>query len=110
MQLREYALRVNCTPKFQTASPNDETHCIVVMDCEQPVDELIIPMEIHCVSSYFPTFKPTIEQYESCERVFTMTAESPEWNPDNPMYAEQEAALLDSNGKLKKIGARGIMS
>jgi hypothetical protein len=91
--LREYGLLVHETPKFQTENPTDETHCIIVMDCELPADELIIPLEIHRINSYFPTFKPTVQQYKSCERVFTMTAESPEWNPSDMKYAEQEAAL-----------------
>jgi hypothetical protein len=106
IQMREYGVIVNCTPKFQDPNPTDDTHCIIVEDCDNN-DKLRIPLSIHRVSSYFPTFKPTPEQYESCERIFTMSAEEPEWDPTNPMFAEQEATLLDSQGCLRTQGDRG---
>jgi hypothetical protein len=110
MQMREHGVIVNCTPKFQDPNPSDDSHCIIVEDCERQ-DKLRIPLSIHRVISYFPTFKPTPHQYESCDRVFHMTAEEPEWDPTNPIFAEQEAALVDDQGCLVNTqGDRGRTS
>jgi hypothetical protein len=100
MQMWMNDVSVNCTPKFLTDNPDEETHSIVLHDNETE-SKIVIPMSLHRTNSYFPTFKPTMEQFESC-RQFELTAERPDWDPSNSIFAEQEDAMLDSRGQLKQ--------
>ena len=65
MQLRINDVEVNETPKFLTNNPTDKTHAVVVRNPEStdPHHELLIPLSLHNVTSYFPTRKPTREEY-----------------------------------------------
>jgi hypothetical protein len=54
------------------------------------------------VISYFPSYKPTKEEYESTDLdlCLDLTYENPEWDPSSPMFGKQENAMLDSSGRL----------
>jgi hypothetical protein len=58
MQLRLHDVIVNETPKFQYLNPKNFSHSISVRG-DNVDDLLVIPLELHGVVSYFPTFKPT---------------------------------------------------
>jgi hypothetical protein len=49
---------VNKTPKFQRLEPTELLHTISVRG-DNVDDELIIPLNLNCVVSCFPTLKPT---------------------------------------------------
>lgn len=102
MQLRMNDVEVNETPKFLLKNPSDESHSIVCRnESESP---LRIPLEIYGVTSYFPTRKPTLEEYERAEvdgSTYTLTSESPAWDPHDTTFSTQEAAMTDSLGRLK---------
>ena len=104
MQLRVNDVTVNEMPKFLSKNPTDSTHTISIpRDGEKP---LRIPLSIHGVISYFPTFKPTLEEYEAAHEqgtLLSLTEESPEWDPHTTLYSEQEEALLTSDGLLRDI-------
>jgi hypothetical protein len=64
-------------------------------------DEMIIPLlYLRGVVSCFTTRKPTQEEFDTCDR-YELTYESPVYDPSRSSYAEQEAAMIDSRGKLK---------
>ena len=66
MQLRDHGLAVNDNPKYMALSPTEGHHaitiCRAVIQDEEPLQ---IPLELHGVKSYFPTRKPTKEEYEN---------------------------------------------
>jgi hypothetical protein len=66
-------------------------------------DVLIIPLDLHGVVSYFPTFKPSQEEFETCER-YEFTCDTPEYDPSAKTFHEQEAGMIDSWGNLRIPG------
>ena len=52
------------------------------------------------MTSYFPTRKPTKEEYERSSTRFELTSEAPEWNPHTNLFSNQEEALVDDSGML----------
>jgi hypothetical protein len=53
------------------------------------------------VTSYFPTFKPTKKQYGTAQEgdnMFVLTYDSPEWDPHEKWFSEQENSMVDSRG------------
>jgi hypothetical protein len=103
MQLRDNDLRVNGKPKYMALNPSDDHHAIIIPGKGDDASKLRIPLALKGVISYFPSSKPTKEEYESTDLdlCLELMYESPEWDPSSPMFGEQEAAMLDSNGKLK---------
>eukprot|EP00978_Attheya_sp_CCMP212_P016837 scaffold44472_cov54-Attheya_sp.AAC.2 len=65
----------------------------------------VVPLVLHGVTSYFPTRKPTEEEWVNC-RQFEITAEGPEWDLHDSQFGEQENALLDNSGRLRDFGDR----
>ena len=99
MQLRVNDVEVNERPKFLTRYPTDSSHAIIVPSegCEV---RLTIPLSLKGVTSYFPTRKPTREEYERASTRFELTSEAPEWNPHTNLFSDQEEALVDDSGML----------
>jgi hypothetical protein len=102
MQLRMNDVSVNETPKFCLSNPTETDHAILVNRSED--DRVIIPLSLEGVTSYFPTFKPSKEQYETAEEgidLFHLTDGDLEWDPHDTRFADQEAAMLDDNGQIQ---------
>jgi hypothetical protein len=99
IQMRLNDFVVNETPKFQCANPTNLSHTITVKG-DNMNDELIIPLDLRGVVSCFTNKKPTQEEFDTCDR-YELTYESPVYDPSGSSYSEQEAAMMDSRGKLK---------
>ena len=66
MQLRNHGLAVNDEPKYMALNPTEGHHDITI--CGMAIGEeehLWIPLELLRVTLYFPTRKPTKEEYEN---------------------------------------------
>eukprot|EP00957_Ditylum_brightwellii_P087708 6679127-Ditylum_brightwellii.AAC.1 len=72
--LREAGIRVNNTPKIQKVNPTVDDHAIT-----SPEKGLRIPLGLWGVFSYFPISKPSIEEANKSESVYTLTPNR--WNP-----------------------------
>jgi hypothetical protein len=79
---------VNDKPKFLTDTPTERDHAIIVTDPETN-NELLIPLSIKGISSTFPTCTLTQDEYLTCPQ-FTLTYDSPEYEPTNGRYEEME--------------------
>jgi hypothetical protein len=66
-------------------------------------DVLVITLELHGVVSCFPTFKPTQQEFETCDR-YELTYESPEYDPSAKSFHYQKAGMMDSWVNLKVPG------
>ena len=84
---------VNEQPKFLTQTPTEKHHAIVA-------DDLLIPLELSGVTSYFPARRPTMKEYSSCNRI-EMTAPEPEWKPHDVRYSEEESSYMLEDGSLR---------
>jgi hypothetical protein len=67
MQIRLHDVVVNETPKFQCFKPTNLSHSIIERG-ENVDDVLVIPLYLHVVVSFFPTFKTSQEEFETCDR------------------------------------------
>ena len=101
MQLRLNDVWVDEAPKFLAEDPTERTHAIEVPIGDD--DSLVIPLSLDGVTSYFPTFKPTIEQYEAAEEgddLHEVTYAAPDWDPHDADFARREESMTDSNGRM----------
>jgi len=90
-QMRLNDVTVN-NPRFLTDNPTETTHTLSVPG------KYVIPLDLFGVSSGFPTRKPTEQEYDSCDRRYELTYESPEYDPSDPTFAKQEEAMTDLSG------------
>jgi hypothetical protein len=79
MQMRLHDVVVNVTPKFQCLEPTELSHTISVRG-DYVEEVLLIPLELNGVVSCFTTFKPSQEEFDTCER-YELTLKSPEYDP-----------------------------
>ena len=101
MQSRVTGVKINELPKFLADKPDDETHAIVVGNPLDTDESLIIPLMIKGVTSYFPTRKPSMREYEDDNiQNIAMTSELPDWEPSEADFAEQEAGMTDFRGQV----------
>ena len=99
MQVRMNDIKVDKTLKFLTKNPTDIMHAISGMDADGI--QVTIPLSLKGVTSYFPTRKPTEEEFNSIPQ-FDLTYEAPIWDPHSEIFKQQEQALLDSKGMLQE--------
>ena len=107
MQLRDNYLHVNDEPKHMVPNPTDDHHAICVphWHFEESGEPFRIPLMLHGITSYFPSRKPTITEYEnsSLDHHIDMTSADMPWDPMAAHYGEQEAQMIDSKGNLCKF-------
>jgi hypothetical protein len=101
MQLRLYHVIVNETPKSQFLNTTDLSHSINARG-DNVDDVLVIPLDLHGVVSCFPTFKPSQEEFETCDR-YELTYETPEYDPYAKNFHDQEAGMTYSPGNLEVL-------
>jgi hypothetical protein len=102
MQMILHDVVVNETPKFQCLEATQLSHTISVSS--DNVDEvLIIPLDLKGVVSCFTTFKPSQDEFNTCDR-YELTFESPEYYPTVTSFVQQEAGMIDAWGRLKVPG------
>ena len=104
MQVRVNDVKVEEIPKFLAENPTAHNHAIYF-----PQEGITVPLALHGAKSYFPTRKPTMEEYNKstqddgvqCE----LTYETPDWDPLDNTYNNQEENMMDSQGNvLKRAG------
>ena len=81
MQLRDHGLTMNDEPKYMALNPTEEHYAITFHDHNtHGGGPLRIPLELHGVTSYFPSRKPTKEEYENTpeDLCIELTAEAPD--------------------------------
>jgi hypothetical protein len=101
-QMRLHDVIVNETPKFQSLNPTNLSHSISVRG-DNVDDVLVIPLELHGMVPCFPTFKPTQLEFETCD-TYELIYESPEYDPYDKTFNDQEAGMMDSWINLKISG------
>jgi hypothetical protein len=102
MQLRINDVEVNDVPKFLVRHPTDRTHSIVIATDDN--NDLIIPLALAGVTSYFPTRKPTRDEYARAiadGRYYNLTAANPPWDPSSTSFQDQEEERTDHRGLLR---------
>ena len=67
LQMRDNDVRVNDKPNFMFLTPTDNHHAIMINGIYQDQQPINIPLSIRGVISYFPSRKPTREEYEGSD-------------------------------------------
>ena len=100
MQLQHHSIIVNDHPKHVTCQPTVDDHCI---QCPEDAD-LRILLELHGVTSYFLSCKPSSEEVSifECDGGVHLTSNHPEWDPKSDFFAEMESMMMDSDGNIHK--------
>ena len=95
--LREAGFIVNDVPRIHCQEVTRESHSIISED-----GDLRIPLRLHGVFSYFPTFRPDDEHYHigSSNEHYLMTPTGSDWNPNTTTYREAENYYVDEMGRL----------
>jgi hypothetical protein len=83
--------------KIKCLKPTDHSHSISVRG-DDVEDVLVIPLNLHGIVSCFPTFKPSQEEFETCDRYELTLFETPEYDPSTRAFHDQEAGITDSWG------------
>ena len=91
MQLRMNDVKVFDCPKRLIENPNEYDHTIIIPGVDN--EEYSIPLSLHGVTSYFPTRKPTMAEYnESSDHHIDLTYDTPEWQPHSETFNDQEVS------------------
>jgi hypothetical protein len=82
-QLRSFGIVVDDTPQqFNLESK----HCI-----EVPAEDVVIPLELNGVVSYFSSHKPSQDELDNCRQII-LSSDVP-WDPNDPSWEQQERAV-----------------
>jgi hypothetical protein len=78
---------MNETPTFQCFKPTELSHTISARG-DDVEDVLVTPLELNGVVSCLPTFKPSQEECDTCDR-YELTFETPEYDPFTKTFHEK---------------------
>ena len=92
--LHEAGLEVNEAAKIHINEPSKTDRAIISKS-----NDLIIPLQLNGIFSFFRTRKPTINKLSSCDPIL-FTPDSYEWNPYGSHFASQEESMLDWEGEI----------
>jgi hypothetical protein len=83
---------VNDRPKFQTRSPTEDDHCVIVS--RDDLSTYRFPLSLRGTTSFIGVRKPTDceIQDDSLER-FELTYQSPDWEPGTDRFSVMEDCL-----------------
>ena len=98
--MRAGGVKVNDVPKIHCESPEIEDHSISFEGTE-----LLIPLQLDGIFSYFHTRTPTTKELHECEKVF-ISPDSSDWNPHCKSYERNERSMLDFEGNMSEPSRR----
>ncbi len=108
MQCRVNDKTFNNVPKFLTHFPTDIMHTLIVQNPDDDLTTLTFPLHLQGVTSYLPVRKPTAAKWETGDIVrIDMAAENLDWDPNDPTYTSEEAAMTDYRGVVLPHRDRG---
>jgi hypothetical protein len=108
MQCHVNDVTVNKVPKFLTRFPTDNTHALIVQNPDNDSTTLSFPLHLQGVMPYLPVPKPTAAIWETGDIIWiNMTAEHLDWDPNDPTYSSQEAAMTEYSGVVLPRPDRG---
>ena len=95
--MEEAGLEVNSKPKIHSNEVTVGDHSFY-----DSATDLRVPFQLRGIFSYFKTRSLTADEIMNCTTYDTvyLSPDSRSWNPTDSAWAEQEAALLDSNGDV----------
>jgi len=103
-QMRMNEVRVNDEPKHMVLNPTQYTHAIAIKtpDGNERCAELVIPLQLCGVFSYFEAKKPTVSEWENTPEDWCLhlTYDAPVWEPSSLGLDEIESNMVDHDGTV----------
>ena len=95
--LREAEFIVNDTPRIHCQNVTKDSHTIISED-----GNLRMPLRLHGVFSYFPSFKADDDHYHSgsSNEHYLLTPTGNDWNPNTREHEEAENYYIDENREI----------
>ena len=101
MQARVNDLTINEIPKFLAYNPKNETQSIIVIDHDDPSQQVIFPLDISGVTMYLPTQTITKRTWESSlYPSLKLKNEFLEWDSSNKTYEDKENDMTYFRGNV----------
>jgi hypothetical protein len=108
MQCRVNDVTVNNVPNFLTCFPTDNMHRLIVQNPNDDSTTPTFPLHLQGVTLYLPVCKLIAAKWETGDIVrIDMTTENLDWDPNDPTYSSQEAAMTDYGGVVLLCPDRG---
>ena len=95
--MREAGLVINDTAKIHCPDPTPLDHAVSFPD-----KELIIPLHLNGIFSFFHTRKPNEEELESLDKIF-ITPDSSWWNPYCRSFELNERSMTQYDGEITPL-------
>jgi len=101
MQCRVNDVIVNDLPKFLASDPTDQTHALTIKDPDNPLQLVILPLNLRGVASLLYVRPVTIDEFNSLDHPrLHLTSETLTWDPSTTLFEEQETAMIDYSGNI----------
>lgn len=89
---------INDIPKIQVLNPTEEDHCLILDE-----GRIRIPLKLDGTTSYFHSRKPKLDEYQqamAADQIIDLNVNESEWNPQDYRFSQDEANMLDFEGKM----------
>jgi hypothetical protein len=108
-QMRENDVVVNDRPKFQTRSPTEDDHCVIVT--RDDLTTYRMPLSLRGTASFLDVRRPTDDEIQNndLER-FELTYQSPDWEPGADRFSTLEDCLELETAACPSPGDRSTVS
>jgi hypothetical protein len=106
MQCRINGVMINDLPKFLDPTPSEVSHAILCsphsFDDDAHVQQVVLPLQLRGVTSYLTVGTPTASEWTAGDIPrLILTSEHLTWDPQNPIYEDQEENMTDMMGNLR---------
>jgi len=99
MQCRVHGVTINNTLKMFVAEATEHSHAIIIHLGSDSA--LVIPLALTGLASTFAVRTPSLAKYNDENNThIVMTSESLQWDPHDPDWESQEAAMTDLRGHV----------
>jgi hypothetical protein len=88
-------------------------HALILQNPDDDLTTLSFPLHLQGLMLYLPVRTPTAAKWETGDIIrIEMTAENLDWDPNDPTYSSQEAAMTDYGGLSCPVltGDSGLLS
>ena len=106
MQCQVHGVTINNTPKMFVAEAMEHSHAIIIDLGSDSL--LVIPLALTGVANIFAVRTPSLAKYSNENNIHVvMTSKSPLWDPHDPDWASQKAAMTNLRGHVLDQGGDG---
>ncbi len=106
MQCRVNDVTVNDLPNYLATDPTDQTHALTLTDPDNPLQPVILPLNLRGVTSVLNVRSRTIDEFNSHDHLrLHLTSETLTWDPTTNLYEQQEHAMMDYAGNIVRDAA-----